>query len=71
MSRPSPTPVTTGRRPRPSPLCDTCARTGVIHIEGQIGAPGTGGYITCPDCAPNSVQQVDYTDAEHLTEETR
>lgn len=33
------------------PSCDTCDDTGVIRLE-YAGAPGTGGYLTCPDCQP-------------------
>jgi hypothetical protein len=30
--------------------CETCGGTGQVHEEGIIGAPGSGGNISCPDC---------------------
>lgn len=30
--------------------CSTCGDTEVVHMEGQIGAPGSGGDFPCPDC---------------------
>lgn len=33
-------------------VCDTCEDIGEVTLEGQIGAPGAGCRITCPDCGP-------------------
>lgn len=33
--------------------CDTCEGTGIVHEETQIGVPGSGGDIACPDCDGN------------------
>lgn len=33
--------------------CDTCEGSGIVHEESQIGVPGSGGDITCPDCEGN------------------
>jgi hypothetical protein len=30
--------------------CSTCSGTGEVYQEGQIGAPGSGGTVPCPDC---------------------
>jgi chromosome segregation ATPase len=36
----------------PKPACSTCDGSGAVLMEHQIGVPGSGGWISCPDCRP-------------------
>jgi hypothetical protein len=41
------------------PTCSTCSGAGIIAQEGQIGVPGSGCHLTCPDCGPTPSVVVD------------
>ena len=42
--------------------CETCAGSEVVAQEGQIGVPGSGCHLTCPDCGPTPSEVVDPDD---------
>lgn len=41
------------------PNCSTCEGSGRVDVEGQIGAPGSGGTFTCSDCGPRIVERIE------------
>jgi hypothetical protein len=53
--------------------CSTCEGAGEIRLERQIGAPGSGGWLSCPDCQDLPVRSVDHPDnpPEHHTDTLR
>lgn len=44
--------------------CDTCDGSGVVYMEAQIATPGSGGWITCPDCGPTPSEAAEAPDTE-------